>query len=276
VKDRRIEAEKSNISMLPGKLVFGRRQRIIITVLALLSLLLIAGCASQTNQLTSKIGEEFSIGVGQSASIEGEELRVKFVEVISDSRCPMGANCIWEGEATCLVDIIYNESVYRKTLTQPGMAGSPSQADFEDYTIVFNVEPYPSTDAEIRTTDYRLRLTVNKRPTLYGGLLVTFDVVGEEYSIFITGEAAIEQVFAVQRGESEATIPSGRLITGSVFYNEPWTWHIDPEDIHMAEVTIELCDGTPSQVEDNLDYWLETVERFCPWSAEIVEIQDLR
>jgi hypothetical protein len=51
-----------------------------------------------------------------------------------------------------------------------------------------------------------------------------------------------------------ATIPSGRLVRGPVFYNEPWSWHIDPEDIFMAEVTIELYDGIPSQVEDNLDY----------------------
>jgi len=39
---------------------------------------------------------------------------------------------------------------------------------------------------------------------------------------------------------------------------------------------MELCDGTPSQVEAKLDYWLETVQRFCPWSAKIVKIEDYR
>ena len=39
---------------------------------------------------------------------------------------------------------------------------------------------------------------------------------------------------------------------------------------------IELCDGTPSQVEGNLDYWVDTVQRFCHWSAQIVKIEDYR
>jgi len=118
--------------------------------------------------------------------------------------------------------------------------------------------------------------TPTPTPPLSGGILVTFDVNGETYRIFITNEEAIQQVFDVQRGESQARIPSGKLIKGSVWYNEPWSWHIDSQDIHMAEVTIELCDGTPSQVEADLDYWVDTVGRFCPWNATIVKIEDFR
>jgi hypothetical protein len=113
-------------------------------------------------------------------------------------------------------------------------------------------------------------------PTLSGGILVTFNVQGETYKVFITNEDTIEEVFAVQRGESDATIPSGRLVRGSVFYNKPWKWHIDSEDIHMAEMTIELCDGLPSHVEADLDYWVDTVGHFCPWSARILRIEDFR
>lgn len=112
--------------------------------------------------------------------------------------------------------------------------------------------------------------------SLCGGIVVSFDVNGEVYNVFITDEEAIEDVFAVQRGESQAMIPSGKLLRGSQCYNLPWGWHIDPEDIHMAESTIALCDGLPSHVEDDLDYWVDTVERFCPWSAKIVHIEDYR
>jgi hypothetical protein len=34
---------------------------------------------------------------------------------------------------------------------------------------------------------------------------------------------------------------------------------------------IELCDGCPQMVEDDLDYWVETVGRFCPWSTRVLE-----
>jgi len=118
--------------------------------------------------------------------------------------------------------------------------------------------------------------TPTPTPSLSGGIVVTFDVNGETYKIFIKNEETIEQVFAVQRGESQATIPSGKLIKGSVWYNEPWSWHIDSEDIHMAEVTMELCDGIPSHVEADLNYWVDTVGRFCPWNATIVKIEDFR
>jgi hypothetical protein len=60
-------------------------------------------------------------------------------------------------------------------------------------------------------------LIISKETVLGGGILVTFDVVGEKYSVFITNEE-----------------------------------------------TIERCDGTPSQVGASLDYWVDTVQRFCP------------
>ena len=100
--------------------------------------------------------------------------------------------------------------------------------------------------------------------------------MGETYSIFITNKQTINDVLPVQKGQSEARIPNGRLVRGKVSYNEPWSWHIDPEDVQMAEMTAEVSDGTPSQVENNLDYWINTVKRFSPWSAEIVKVEDFR
>ena len=112
--------------------------------------------------------------------------------------------------------------------------------------------------------------------SLSGGILVTFGVSGERYRVFVTDADTVRDVFAVESGESQATIPSGRLVRGAVDYNRPWSWHIDPQDIVMAEITMELCDGLPSHVEEDVDYWVDTVGRFCPWSARIVKIEDFR
>ena len=105
---------------------------------------------------------------------------------------------------------------------------------------------------------------------------MTFDVIGERYSILFKNPQAIAQVLSVQKGESQATIPNGKLVKGQVSYNLPWSWHIDPEDVSMAEMTIELYDGLPSHVEQDLDYWLNTVKRFAPWQAKIVDMKDYR
>ncbi len=114
------------------------------------------------------------------------------------------------------------------------------------------------------------------RSPLSGGLLVTFDASGEVYKIFVMDDVTIDQVLAVQRGESRATIPNGRVIEGSVPYNKPWTWHIDPKDIQMVEVSAELSDGRPSDVEADVKYWTNTVKRFSPWNARIVKVEDFR
>jgi hypothetical protein len=44
----------------------------------------------------------------------------------------------------------------------------------------------------------------------------------------------------------------------------------------MAENTIELCDGAPNYVEDNLAEFTDNVLRYCPWAAQLVDLEDLR
>ena len=46
--------------------------------------------------------------------------------------------------------------------------------------------------------------------------------------------------------------------------NAPWSWHIDPATLEFADMTIEVCDGLPSYVEDGT----VTSDQYCPWSAE--------
>jgi hypothetical protein len=42
----------------------------------------------------------------------------------------------------------------------------------------------------------------------------------------------------------------------------------------MADAKIELCDGLPSYVEENVEEFVERVRRYCPWAAKLVELQD--
>ncbi|MBI2957356.1 MAG: hypothetical protein HYY32_00795 [Chloroflexi bacterium] len=243
-------------------------------LVAAVAVSLVASCLRQPTETSAALGQKVSLAPGQAVSIQGERLSIRFVEVVTDSRCPTGVNCIRAGEVSTLVDITFRDSSHRQVFTQPGSA--QGKAGFEDYEITFEVQPYPQAAKQISKEDYRLTLEVNKKAPLKGGILATFQVVDEKYSVFITNKETIEQVFAVQRGESLATIPSGRVIRGPVPHNQPWSWHIDSEEVGMAEATIELCDGKPSHVETNLDYWVDTVRFFCPWSAKLDRVQDFR
>ena len=109
-------------------------------------------------------------------------------------------------------------------------------------------------------------------------MLATFEAAGDTFKVWVTNPQTIEQLLALQAGTSAASIPNGRISAGpgAGDHNAPWTWHLDPEDIEMAEMTTEVCDGAPSYVEGNLSDFTDTVGRYCPWSAQLVALDDRR
>jgi hypothetical protein len=110
--------------------------------------------------------------------------------------------------------------------------------------------------------------------SLAGGVLATFRVIDEEFKVWVTNEAAVQQLFALDAGTSQANIPVGQLAPGAgqADHNAPWSWHYQPESIEMGEAAIEGCDGLPAYVEENLDDFL--MVGYCPWSAELIDLQD--
>jgi hypothetical protein len=101
-----------------------------------------------------------------------------------------------------------------------------------------------------------------------GPVVVTFEVVDERFKALLTEPADIDTARRLLAGEDVPNIPNGRVIreTG---VNDGYSWSIDPNDIEFASVTIEVCDGLPSDVEDGVI----SGDRYCPWSAEVVAVQ---
>jgi hypothetical protein len=103
-----------------------------------------------------------------------------------------------------------------------------------------------------------------------GSVVVTFEVAGgERFKVLLTDQADIDIADRLVAGEDAPSIPNGRVIRDEPGINEPWTWSLDPADFEFADVTIEVCDGIPSDVEAGL----VTSDRYCPWSAVIADVQ---
>jgi len=117
-----------------------------------------------------------------------------------------------------------------------------------------------------------------KSSPLKGGVLATFDVVGQHFKFWTKNGETIHQLKELIVGRSEAHIPNGPLLRGAgrANYNKPYNWHLDPEKTSMAEMTIELCDAEPSFVEKNIDYFVDTVKHYCPWGARLIKLQIIR
>jgi hypothetical protein len=100
--------------------------------------------------------------------------------------------------------------------------------------------------------------------------LVTWKVGDETFRTYLNRWAEIAVVRrAIKAGEA-AGIPTGRIYRGTR-ENAGHDWHL--RDVRLAEVTIELCDGRPSDLEADLDYWIGTVKRYCPWGAMPVRLR---
>ena len=52
-------------------------------------------------------------------------------------------------------------------------------------------------------------------------------------------------------------------------FNEPWNWHIIPNEWVLTEMSIGVCNGNSEEVEDDLDYWINEVGQLCNWGSYI-------
>ena len=77
-------------------------------VLLIASLSLFPACIShpaQTNRPPVAEGEEFQLAIGESVGVKGGIFIIEFSSVLEDSRCPMNARCVWEGNARVAVKV---------------------------------------------------------------------------------------------------------------------------------------------------------------------------
>lgn len=84
-----------------------------------------------------------------------------------------------------------------------------------------------------------------------------------------TDPTTIQQAVAILNGAPNM-FPIGPLRRGDGGFNSPWSWHFDPDEVRLTEVAVEVCDGLPSYVEENLEDFLVRGVGYCPWSERIV------
>lgn len=63
---------------------------------------------AQENMVYANFGNQFNLKLNQSAIINSGEVKVTFLEVTEDSRCPSDLNCFWAGQIQVAVNILRN------------------------------------------------------------------------------------------------------------------------------------------------------------------------
>ncbi|HKS05146.1 MAG TPA: hypothetical protein VJR92_02435 [Gemmatimonadaceae bacterium] len=111
---------------------------------------LLAGCVPV---ITTPANEAFTLRVGQTASVENAALRITFVRVVSDSRCPSDVDCIWAGNGQIEIELRANGAVDTARLNTFDGA---REASAGNYRIEFvALAPTPRSTGAIPQSQYR-------------------------------------------------------------------------------------------------------------------------
>ena len=114
-------------------------------------------------------------------------------------------------------------------------------------------------------------------PVVVDGYLFGFTDSPEFNFVAVTTDSLV-----ISQLEAQLALPEGKRLMhlngpigrGDGGHNLNWDWHFLPGEWLLAEVSIELCDGTPSYVNDNLDYFVDTVGQYCPWGSYVLKKLD--
>lgn len=130
--------------------------------------LLFGSCAEHAisgkcSQLNPKLWTEtttISITIGNSVC--NNESGIAFTKVVSDSRCPKGANCIWEGEIKIELHVFTGNDTLRTIEIGSKQNSAEVTVDEKDYVITMKrVQPEPVAGEQINPREYVVMLEVS-------------------------------------------------------------------------------------------------------------------
>ena len=130
-------------------------------------LLVLAACAAAPSSTlrTVAVDEAFQLGLEEAVAVAGRPLRLGLADVMSDSRCPKGEQCVMAGEVRVQVWLQQGSSP-RQTLElvqRPGRPGAPAPWPEAGVEIrLIDVQPGPVSGRTPARGDYRATLQLQE------------------------------------------------------------------------------------------------------------------
>jgi len=107
--------------------------------------------------------DQFHLKVNQTAS-EPENIKVKFLNVTDDSRCPSGVACIWQGKSTVAVNVIKNNQDMGNFSLVSGLGDGNATVSIPGgyFLQITKIEPYPTSGTKIPLANYTATFALSK------------------------------------------------------------------------------------------------------------------
>jgi hypothetical protein len=114
--------------------------------------------------VTADLDKDFRLRFGQFAQLDdnGQSVRVSFDGLLPDSRCPIGVQCSWEGDAGIVASLMLGNTSYSGELHTNASVG-PQVITLNGYDVkLVELTPYPVANQTINPDGYVAVLHVTK------------------------------------------------------------------------------------------------------------------
>jgi hypothetical protein len=128
--------------------------------LALMSLAAVTACASASPIAPAPLSREITLAPGQTATVGGAAIAVRFEGVSGDSRCPADALCILGGDAAVRIQVVPATGTAQAYTLHTGDMRPVTHGDLT--IALVQLAPYPFSATPIDPADYRATLRVTR------------------------------------------------------------------------------------------------------------------
>jgi len=128
--------------------------------------LLVAACGLSTEppDRDTQEARQLALGLGEDIDVPGTVLRVGFFGIESDSRCPTGVVCVWQGDAAVTIGLTAGSGP-----THPHVLHTTLEPTFVDFAgarvTLVEVVPWPVEGQPADPDDYVVTLRVEPTPS---------------------------------------------------------------------------------------------------------------
>ena len=122
--------------------------------------LILVAIFAMTTITSAQKPEKLTLGYGKQKTAGNTGLTVKFVSVVEDSRCPVGVDCIWAGNAKITVKVTDERG--SKLMTMNTTAG-PQGDQYGGWAIrLVSLTPQPPQHGKITAARYTAVFSIER------------------------------------------------------------------------------------------------------------------
>ena len=118
-------------------------------------------CTAPTDP-SPALGNRFNVRAGETAALAGDGLSLTFARLLTDSRCPTGVVCIWEGDAGIVIKAVHAAGA-PADLELHTSSRFASKGSYRGHTVeLLSVAPHPVAGQPVAFKDYCAEIRVTR------------------------------------------------------------------------------------------------------------------